>query len=94
MRIGLVNSDIPASGFDVSPEKVADKHTSLDVLALAAKPGDGANVVGDHHQGGAGQVLLGSLPRPLLNVHLTKATGHDVTREVESVVITSVNILH
>ena len=76
------------------PQKIPHEHTSLDVLALAAEPRDGANVVCDHHEGGPGQVLLGRLPRPLTNVHLAEAAGHDVTREVEPVIISSVNVLH
>ena len=34
------------------PQKIPHEHTSLDVLALAAEPRDGANVVRDHHEGG------------------------------------------
>ena len=43
-----------------------------------AKPGNGPDIVGDHHEGCLGEVLL---PRPgdlLTQVHLTETTGNNI----------------
>ena len=77
-----------------SPQKVSHEDASLDVLALAAEPGNGADVVGDHHKRGAGEVLLARLPRTLADVHLPEAAGHDVPGQAEPVVVPAVDVLH
>ena len=75
------------------PEKVTNKNTTGNLFTLAAEPSDGADVVSDHHERGPGEVLLGSLAGPLLDVHLSEAAGHDVSRQPEPVVVPAVNIL-
>ena len=80
------------SGLTV-PEEVSNKDTSLYLLALTAEACYGANVICDHHQRSSCQVLLGCLTGSLLDVHLSEAAGHDVSRQPEPVVVPAVNIL-
>ena len=76
------------------PEEVPNEDTSLYLFALAAETCDGADIIGDHHESCPSQILLGCLTGSLLNVHLAEAAGHDVSRQAESVVVTTVNIFH
>ncbi|CAN7943062.1 unnamed protein product [Ixodes pacificus] len=78
----------------VHPEEVAHKDHPRDALVDGTHAGDGADVVGDGHQGGAGQVLARRrLPaRPA--VHIPKATGHRVGPQVEAGVVSAVDVPH
>ena len=73
----VAHKDAPEAG----NQATVLKDTPFSPLALAAEPGQGTDVVCDHHEGGPGQVLLGGPLGPLLNAHLAKARGHDITKE-------------
>ena len=77
----------------VSPQKVSYKDTSLYLFTLAAKSGDGSDVVGDHHQRCSGEVFLGGITSFLSYVHLTKTAGYNVPRQTKLAVVSTVNIL-
>ena len=76
------------------PEEVPNEDTSLYLLTLTAESCDGANIIGYHHERGPGQVFLSCLTGSLLDVHLTEAAGHDVSRQTEPVVVPSVDIFY
>ena len=93
-EIFLIQRKISLVGRLTLPEEVSNEDTPLDLFALTAEPGDGPDIIRDHHERRPGQILLGCLTGSVLDVHLTETAGHDVSRQTESVVVTSVDILH